>query len=274
LAIDPLHRAARYKLFPLLLARGEYEEGWRFYEARRDLPELHIGRPTLSFPEWDGGSISSLLVWFEQGFGDQIMFARYVPELMARGIKVTLVTRPPLVRLMRSLGVPVIAAEGEVTIPRHDAWCLIGSLPLRLGMVSAEPYLPSSDRRDGIGVMCVGSPTPDPGRSLPPELRRQLTSLPGAISLAPADSGARDFQDTAQIIASLERVVTVDTAVAHLAGAMGKPLWVLLPHQAEWRWGTLERGSPWYPEARLFRQRSPGDWSGVIEEVKAAWAIV
>jgi len=106
-------------------------------------------------------------------------------------------------------------------------------------------------------------------RSLPPELGAELLALPGAVSLDPADSGAADFQATADIIAGLDLVITVDTAVAHLAGAMGRPVWVLLAkHAIDWQW-PREGVSPWYPSARLFTQSRAGDWAPVVAAVKA-----
>ena len=103
----------------------------------------------------------------------------------------------------------------------------------------------------------------------PPEAAAALTALPGAVSLEPDATGARDFWDTASVIAGLDLVIAVDTSVAHLAGALGKPVWVLLPViGCDWRWAA--RASAWYPSARLFRQPAPGDWSSVLASVKAA----
>jgi ADP-heptose:LPS heptosyltransferase len=112
----------------------------------------------------------------------------------------------------------------------------------------------------------------DAVRSLPPGITAQLLDLPGAVDLRPESTGARDFYDTASIIAGLDLVISVDTSVAHLTGAMGRPVWVLIPHLSDWRWVSPENDNPWYPSARLFRQSSPGDWGGVVERVKAALA--
>jgi ADP-heptose:LPS heptosyltransferase len=115
-----------------------------------------------------------------------------------------------------------------------------------------------------------GSPTHsnDRNRSLPPKAAAQLASL--GRSLAPEDTGAGDFRDTAGIVAGLDLVISVDTAVVHLAGAMGKPVWVLLPSvETDWRWGRSGRDSPWYPSARLYRQAKPGDWAPVLRKVAA-----
>jgi len=266
--------------FPLalnLLRNGDYEEGWRLYETREvKMTAAMSGRPTLSFPEWQGQPVSSLLVIPEQGLGDEIMFNRYVRVLQARGVAVTLLCRPPLKRVFEHLGVPLLAFAPTVDIPRCDAWTLSTSLPLRLGTtpqtVPDPVYLPGGGPGGhGIGVMAVGSQQPDPRRSLPPAAAAELLSLPGAVSLAPNDTGAKDFEDTRRIIEGLELVITVDTSVAHLAGAMGKPCWTLLPFNPDWRWMTGER-TPWYPQMRLFRQPALGDWAPVIAELKAALA--
>jgi hypothetical protein len=266
--------------FPLslnLLRDGEYEEGWRLYETREvKMTAAMSGRPKLSFPEWQGQPVSSLLVLPEQGLGDEIMFNRYVRVLQARGVAVTLLCRPGLKRVFDHLGVPLLPLGPSVDIPRCDAWSLATSLPLRMATtpqtVPDPVYLPGGAGGRGIGLMATGSLQPDPRRSLPPALADDLLGVPGVVSLDPRDTGAKDFEDTRRIIEGLELVVSVDTAVAHLAGAMGKPCWTLLPFVPDWRWTASAERTPWYPQMRLFRQSSLGDWTGVHAELKAALA--
>ncbi|MFC3070972.1 tetratricopeptide repeat protein [Phenylobacterium soli] len=259
-----------------LLRSGDYAEGWRFYEGRDIQMTRHVsGKPKLSFPEWQGEPVRSLVVLPEQGFGDEIMFNRYVPLLKARGIEVTLLCRPNMPRLFALLGVRLVPLGPSVEVPRADAWVLAASLPHRLGTepdtVPDAVYLPGGAPRAGLGVMAVGSAAPDPRRVLPPQLAERLLALPGAVNLDPQVTGAQDFEDTRQLIEPLALVISVDTAIAHLAGAMGKPCWTLLPFVPDWRWGLGER-SPWYPQMRLFRQRDADDWSEVVARVEQAFA--
>jgi hypothetical protein len=269
-----------YSLGLSCLASGRYREGWALYEARYDPrrgPSVDpVVTPALSFPQWRGEPVRSLLVWGEQGFGDQIMFARYVPLLKGRGIAVTLVCKPALASLFQALGVPIIPAVGEADIPRHDAWVLMGSLPLHFGTLADAPPPPARlgqqqiDRR-GVGVATTGRPTHpnDANRSLPPAAAASLLAL--GRDLSPTATGARDFRDTAEIVAGLALVVTVDTSVAHLAGSLGVPVWILLPAKGvDWRWMRERDDSPWYPTARLFRQALEGDWQDVLQRVVSA----
>jgi hypothetical protein len=271
-----------------LLGLGRYAEGWPRLEARAAL-DAGRQRPQLPYPEWDGGPVASLTVWDELGAGDAIQFCRYVPDLAARGIRVTLVVRPELARLMECLDVEVVAAKGQIRTPTADAWVMIGSLPHRLGVTleslpERTGYLkPSVALHNAwarklrptarIGVATRGNPAHpnDHNRSLPYAGAAFLLTLPGAESLLP-DRGAlalADFADTAAVIQNLDLVITVDTAVAHLAGALNKPCWVLLPWEGEdWRWlhdGRTE--SPWYPSVRLYRQPARGDWTSVLRRV-------
>lgn len=256
----------------MLLRSGAFETGWKLYEERPT--RLNWSQP-LSFPEWKGEPVESLLVLPEQGLGDQIQFARYVVELRARGVRVTLISPSILFRLFQPLGATMLRMGSDLAIPRHDAWVLIGSLPGRFGAtaetIPSRPYLPSAPGGEGIGLVTKGSVTHelDAQRSLPDDLAAEMRAWPKVTSLHPEDTGVGDMEDTARIIDRLELVIAVDTAVAHLAGAMGKPCWLLLPHHADWRWLTDRDDSPWYPKHRLYRQTEPGAWRQVVDRVRA-----
>ncbi|HEV2531751.1 glycosyltransferase family 9 protein, partial [Phenylobacterium sp.] len=256
-----------------------YAQGWPLYEARHDIPELGAPRPDLPFPQWRGEDLAGkrLLIFGEQGFGDQIMFARFAPWLAARGAEVTLLCNPLLERLFGALGVAVRAMSGRVEFPDPDAWVASGDVAGRAGVtletLPNAAYLRGAARSSGgIGVAARGNPrhANDANRSLPPEQAARLLALPGALDLDPAATRAGDFQDTADLIAGLDLVISVDTSVAHLAAAMGKPVWILIPTlMTDWRWGEAGETTPWYPTARLRRQPAPGDWASVIDAVEA-----
>jgi hypothetical protein len=270
LARAPEAADVRFSLAYQLLGRGAFEEAWPLYEARVEIPAYQIRKPRFSFPEWRGEQVRSLLVYPEQGLGDQIMFARYAALLQARGVQVTMVAPTPLARLFRTLGVGVLEGAEGVAAPRCDAWALAGSLPRFLGLHAPAAYVSSLPGGQGIGVVTRGNPThaKDAQRSVPAEVAAELLRLPGAVSLEPEDTGAKDFEDTRRLISGLERVIAVDTAVAHLAAAMGKPTWLLVSHDPDWRWGWDGETTPWYPSVRIFRQTTPGDWRPVLNQVR------
>jgi hypothetical protein len=258
-----------------LLAEGRFAEGWPLYEARPPAPPA-IKSP----PEWLGGDVSGLRIAVcpEQGFGDQLMFARYLRPLQARGAEVCVaVGAANLVRIFEAAGFPTAQIYAGGTLRDVDGWAYFGSLPLKLGLSEPPParWLPWPLKTGGgVGVVTSGSPTHanDANRSLPPAAAARLLQM--GRDLSPGATGALSFADTAAIMADLDLVISVDTSVVHLAGAMGKPCWVLLPHTGlDWRWADGIR-SPWYPDFRLFRQTAPGDWCGVLRAVEGALAQV
>jgi hypothetical protein len=276
LDLDPDHPGVRADLGTVLMAMGRLREGAAFWDERPARKAMLAQNPGV--PEWRGEPLAGkrLFLWREQGFGDQIMMARFLPQLQAGSV--TYAGRPELARLFSQLPLEYQAAPGQGPATGHDFWTLPCSLPRWLGTELASlpsaPYLTAAPRTSGgrIGFAWRGeaSNANNSFRSLPPELSGPLLRHPGVVSLHPEDSGAGDFQDTAELIAGLDLVISIDTSVAHLAGAMGKPCWVLLPaHGLDWHWMRGEGPTPWYPSVRRLRQAAPGDWTGVLQRVHA-----
>jgi hypothetical protein len=266
--------ATRRSLGMCLLAQRRYAEAWPLYEARRTIQGG--GEPIASCPEWQGEPLAGrrLVVVMEQGLGDQIMFSRYLPVLQAEGAEVVAACDPrTLARLFERSGfatAPFLRPGSR--LPAADYWVFMCSVPLRLGRPDPAPavYLSGQGGGQGIGVVTRGNPTHqnDAHRSLGEAEAAALLAL--GRDLSPAATGALDFLETAEIIAGLNLVITVDTSVAHLAASMGKPCWVLLPRVSlDWRWNDGER-SDWYPGVRLFRQAAPHSWPAVIDRVRDA----
>ena len=288
LALDPELTQAALGLAMALLSLGDYAEGWAAYEARWRDPEFAADARPRDTPVWDGSDPvgRTILLHAEQGFGDTIQFVRYATLLHGRGAKVILEVQAPLVGLLTGLADQVVAAGAE--LPPHDAHCALMSLPHRfattLQTIPSAPYLHATAaevRGPGrnVGLVLHGAPThpEDDLRSIAAELWAPVLAIPATVHLlqphGPELPGVRrhelpDFAATAEIVAAMDLVIAVDTAVAHLAGAMGVPVWILLQESADFRWLRGREDSPWYPSARLFRQTS--DWAEVMARVAAA----
>lgn len=286
-----------------LLVQGRLKEGWPLYEARARRKDERIAARS----QWQGQDISgkTLLLHHEQGLGDTIQFCRYARLCAARGAKVVMLVQTPLVGLLRQLAPEIrVIGPGELH-PAFDFQCPMLSLPLAfattLETIPANgPYL-SADAakmeewrarlkpgaKPRIGIAWRGAPghKNDARRSIPLEQWRGLLEAncdfialqkeiegadldvaPGRIAIFGGQQ--KDFSDTAAMIALTDLVVTVDTSIAHLAGAMGKPVFILLPFNPDWRWLLTRSDSPWYASATLFRQARIGDWAEVMERVK------
>jgi tetratricopeptide (TPR) repeat protein len=249
----------------------------------------------------------TILLHAEQGYGDTLQFVRYAPALAGRGATVVLEIQPELKRLLSPLpGIAALIARGE-PLPPFDVHCPLLSLPLALATAPATipadvPYIaPAGDdiahwglclpqRRPRIGLVWSGERSHDNDLnrslrlktllpvldladvafvSLQHEVRDEDASLLRAReNVLALGQQFRDFADTAAVLASLDAVISVDTAVAHLAGAMAKPLFLLLPFAADFRWLRERQDTPWYPTARLYRQPAFGDWASVIEALR------
>ena len=310
LAIRPDFPQARFVEAVARLSMGDFAAGWRAYESRWRIGWLASQRRSFTAPLWLGEEPldgKTIFLHAEQGLGDTLQFARYVPTLAALGANVVLEVQPELVRLLSGLrGLTKIIARKE-TPPPHDFHCPLLSLPLAFETTletipTHVPYvaateadmaiwrtrLPQRNSRVGLVWSGVRSHDNDLNRSMRLETLAPLLDLPEVSfiglqhdvrtedmtflqsrrDIAPVGQHFADFADTAAVVAQLDAVIAVDTAVAHLAGAMGKPLFLLLPFAADFRWLRERTDSPWYPSARLFRQPQFGDWDGVMNVLR------
>ncbi|WP_449235879.1 tetratricopeptide repeat protein [Azospirillum doebereinerae] len=306
-----------------LLLKGELEEGWPEYEWRLRCADSQA--TPLPRPQWTGEALDgrTILLHSEQGLGDALHFARYVPLVAGRGGRVVLCAPPALERLLAPLpgverfvpaGTPLSLAGIDLHAPLlslpHAFGTTLAGIPARVPYLAPPPSLAAAwarrlddalGPRGGaagagglrVGIAWAGSPGHgnDRNRSLPLDAILQLAGIPGirlvSVQKGPAagqladraaaggaaadvvnlDPEIGDFADTATILANLDLVVCVDTSVAHLAGALGRPAWVLLPFAPDWRWMLHRTDNPWYPTLRLFRQAVPGDWGPVLAAV-------
>jgi len=304
--ILPDSEEAHTNLAVTLLMRGDLAGGIAEYEWYRRSPSYSGPKP-LSQTLWDGVSrVERLLVRHEQGAGDTIQFSRFLPLLAGRVGKIYFQVPSLLWELMSTLDIEMQLLERNDPLPEFDAHAYLMSLPRLLGTTMESlpfggGYLKADSKKtdewkarlpeDGrlkVGLAWAGNPQqPHDGlRSIPAELLAPLGALPchfvslqvGARSqplpfpMIDFTSQIGDFADTAALIDSLDLVISVCTSTAHLAGALGKPVWVLLQEIPDWRWLANREDSPWYQSARLFRQSSPNDWPSAVAKVADALA--
>jgi tetratricopeptide (TPR) repeat protein len=304
LALDPGSVDAHWNRSLCNLLLGNFEAGWRDYEWRWRRGAVESRPRELAAPLWLGETLlegKTILLHCEQGLGDCLQFLRYAPQVAARGARVVVEAFAPLAELFRPVdGVAEVVVRGAL-LPTADFQCPLMSLPLALQAFAPQPgppYLsaplerlaawrqrlgPSSGLR--VGLVCSGSPThgADRERSLP--LARMLAALPDGAeyhllqkAVAPGDQETlgrvrfwgdqiADFCDTAALIELMDLVVSVDTSVVHLAGALGRPARVLTAFDPDWRWGLLGDATAWYPSVEIRRQTTRGDWAQPLARV-------
>ncbi|KVD41581.1 hypothetical protein WS61_20190 [Burkholderia sp. ABCPW 11] len=316
LALDPQNASLVWTKAMLQLMLGDYEEGWRSHEARwNGSLELRDVVPNLPAPRWNGEPLAgkTLFVWGEQGHGDVLQFARFVPAIAARveqegGTLVYCCVDSLHALLVRSLGdcVPTIVPHDQRPLPSFDFHLPLASIPFMLGLGLAElpgpvPYLKADpeqtrawdtrlnhDGRLRVGLVWTGSHSHQRNamRSVDPLayahafagvedvtfVNLQLDAAAdvqrmrdAGLELVDHTEELTSFDDTAALVGSLDLVVTVCTSVAHLAGGLGVPVWLLLDVNPHWPWMSERTDSPWYPTARLYRQPAYGQWSPVLD---------
>lgn len=301
--LEPRYAEAHVQAAFALLLKGDYAKGWREYEWRWAVPAFAGTIRKFPQPVWDGLPLAgrTLFLYAEQGFGDTLQFARYADVAARTGGNVILECQPALARLMRSAaGVAQVVAHGDplsafdchaplLSVPRLVGTTL-KTVPANVPYLAAEPAPARTWRKRlagepglKVGVAWRGTAERrgNPARACPLSAFRpflesrdfRLYSLQKEIAaadrplpagLADLSAALADFADTAAVVEALDLVVSIDTAVAHLAGALGKPTFLLLSTAGDWRWLTKRRDSPWYPSMRIFRQARPGDWTAVV----------
>jgi FkbM family methyltransferase len=301
---DPGHLDGQLGLARWHLLRGDFVPGWEQYEWR--LKRWNLRPSEFAGPEWDGSDPAgkTLLVYAEQGYGDTIQFLRYLPHLAKRGAHIKMFCQKSLVPLIEQMNCAVSVFHVRPRIQDYDFHVALLSLPhkMKLGaepIPAAVPYLktprkallpvPPLGTRIRAGLVWAGSSThpDDYNRSVGLPGLMPLASVPGvrlySLQVGPraADINKyahpaliqdfsqhlKTYADTAAVISQLDLVITVDTSVAHLAGALGKPVWVMVPYVPDWRWQMDRNDSPWYPSMRLYRQDKDGDWKPVVQRL-------
>jgi Flp pilus assembly protein TadD len=320
-ALAPPSRAAvpKFNLAFVLLCSGDLQAGWPLYEARLEVGDgnwLPREKPAFEAPVWKGEDLSGkrIIIWPEQGYGDGIYFARYVPALKRLGGHVTLACPAPLRALFESVrGVDALVGTEQARSGEYDYWVHIGSIPARLpGPATVRndvPYLAADAARierwraelpaNGFKVGLTWKGRPEFGhdrfRSLPSfSVLRPLWDVAGVsfVSLqkgvdenvpATADqpmsqlgSSLGDFAETAAALSAIDLLISSDTAIVHLAGALARPVWLLVPsYHADWRWPRQGTHCAWYPKGmRLFHQGADGGWEKTIAAVRDALQVL
>jgi Flp pilus assembly protein TadD len=300
LTLAPDLPVCRWNAGSCQLLLGDYRAGWRGFAERWRAGA--VPPHGLAAPEWQGDSLAGkrLLVHAEQGLGDTIQFVRFLDRFDLSQTRITLLCQPPLARLIGDNGIS--AVTDDTTLPPHDLRVPLLDLPRHFDVTLSElpgrsPYLEANpaatldwrrrlgpgtrigiawqgrrdhanDRQRSVGLAALAPLFAVPGiRWFSLQKDRADRLPPGVVDLAP---DLADMADTAAVIAGLDAVVAVDTAVAHLTGAIGARLHLLLPFAPDWRWLTERDDSPWYPTARLYRQVSRGDWTVPIAHLAAA----
>jgi tetratricopeptide (TPR) repeat protein len=306
LALDPGLARVHLNRSHLNLLLGRYEQGWREYEWRWRGSEAAKPHRYADIPLWLGQESlegRSIVLHCEQGLGDCLQFVRYARDVAARGATVHLEAYEPLAALFRSIECVEVLLRGDPA-PAADFHCPLLSLPLALGRaeplavpepyLGVEPDLVEEWRRQLPGALRVGLVASgnadhknDHNRSIP--LEQLMEALPDGPryfllqkDVRDADRPAlesraditdlgkvvRDFRDTAAICMAMDLVITVDTSVAHLAGALARPTWLLLPFDPDWRWRLETERTPWYPSMRLVRQPAKNDWGSALARIR------
>lgn len=286
---DPHHLGSRAVRGFLDLQAGNWKDGWPAYELRYQQKDTaQFGYRPHDVPHWDGEPTEEpVLIWAEQGFGDSIMFGRFMRHVLARAPNAFLEVQPQLFELFELSGLsPRLHRMGR-TLPPHTYHCSLPSIPATLKLFDESdyrmgaPYLRADDKMvetwrkravTKLGICWRGSPRSErpftrdiPSDALDPIFRE----FDPFLSLT-QDGQFESFADTAAAMMSLDLVITVDTSVAHLAGALGVPVWLLLSFDPDWRWGLKGSTSIWYPTMRIFRQPRLRDWDSVVRDVLAA----
>ena len=302
--LAPQDPTIQWNLGVCRLLLGDWLRGWQGFEAR--FAAGAVAGTGIAGPAWDGGPLDgTLLIHAEQGLGDTIQFARFAAVAKARGVgRIVLACQAPLLDLMRGVAGIDMVVPRDGPLPPFDAQVALMSLGAVLTVTAATlppaPYLTADPARVAawrdrlgpgfkLGLVWQGHRLHrnDRNRSLPAAALAPLLTVPGVAAFSlqkdpgPGDLATlpgivdlaaelTDFTETAAAILALDLVVAVDTAVAHLAGALGKPVWLALPHAPDWRWLMARADSPWYGSARLYRQSERGVWAAPVAAMRTA----